>query len=95
MKKYDIIESSERLEPVSFESIEPHRKQLRIYYNEYECSEPIFIPIFVTNAIQAGIITTESEYYETLEKILDAMDLVDQEERDEERELLISYSFHL
>ena len=76
---------------LSFETVRPYIKQLYTYYNGFYCEEPILIIHNITNAGTLVIITPVNMFIETVDSLVNSMDL-NEEEKEEEKELINFYS---
>jgi hypothetical protein len=96
MKLHEILSKADNLEYIPYEEIKARKNQLLVYFRGYYNSEPIILIWAMYNTGGAGTITTESEFSEAMEDIFCVQypDL-NEEEKEEQRELILSYSIYL
>jgi hypothetical protein len=79
---------------ISFGTIAPHRKQLKIYYRDSFNCDPIFMVTMLTNSLCYGQIVSSNDFLEAVNVYLEEAD-INNEDKESEIEVISTNSFYL
>lgn len=89
MLLHEIISLSEQSETgILIEEIAKYKRSLVTYYKEYYNCEPVLVVTSVFNACQYGFIASAEEINDAIDTYLNADDTLDEEDKENERELI-------
>lgn len=93
MKLHEIIKLSENCEHIPFEEIHARKKQINAYFHGYYNCEAAVIMWNVTNSGSCSTICPVNELDECIERVIqNYYSYLDEEEKEEERELINFYA---